>query len=313
MAHLGVGLSAEGSIRPTRFVGALDVESARRKLALAQMSARLTRARRKFHRLTGLTAVTSLRSSGRDLGEPESLSPPVHPKCAELLRTVADAPCDEQWHAHIRASQRSPRSHSHTCPLGLRCSCIPIFLGRSLVGVAKLVADSGTSSSDFSAATSTLELAVSLSCHESYVSVLRGELQAVSQHVRRPSQEDPVGVATAEDGAAFTSDSIVGRALDYLHRHHPEPDMSLRSVAAAVGCNGKYLTQLFTQVVGQRMHGYIVALRVARASRELLETDRPIKQIAIESGFGDTGHLVRAFHRHVGVTPSVYRRIFAGH
>ena len=60
------------------------------------------------------------------------------------------------------------------------------------------------------------------------------------------------------------------------------------------------------------MHGYIIGLRVERASRKLLDTDLPVKRIAVDSGFGDAGHLVRAFHRHVGVSPSQYRRIFAG-
>ncbi len=189
--------------------------------------------------------------------------------------------------------------------------------------MAKLVADAGTPASDFSAATVTLALTVSLSCHESYVSILRDEVQALRQRERRSGAVEPGGVAPAgdadavaatagDDGATFQSAAIVDRALDYLHLHHQERDLSLRAVAAALGCNGKYLTQLFTKVVGQHMHGYIVGLRVDRASRELLDTDLPIKQIAVNSGFGDAGHLVRAFHRHVGVSPSAYRRTFAG-
>jgi AraC-like DNA-binding protein len=60
------------------------------------------------------------------------------------------------------------------------------------------------------------------------------------------------------------------------------------------------------------MRGYIVALRVDRACRELLGTDLPIKRIALESGFRDAAGLSRVFHRQVGVSPSEYRRIFAG-
>jgi AraC-like DNA-binding protein len=91
-----------------------------------------------------------------------------------------------------------------------------------------------------------------------------------------------------------------------------DPELSLGAVAAAVECSPNYLTQRFTQVVGHHMHGYIVALRVDRACRELLVTDRPIKQVALESGFRDTAALSRTFHRQVGVSPSEYRRIFAG-
>jgi AraC-like DNA-binding protein len=104
----------------------------------------------------------------------------------------------------------------------------------------------------------------------------------------------------------------VDEALDYLERHHHEPGLSLQAVAAFVGCNGRYLTHLFTQAVGQRMRGYLVGLRVERVCRELLRADRPIKKIALDAGFRDAGQLARAFHRHVGVTPGAYRRIFGG-
>ena len=86
-----------------------------------------------------------------------------------------------------------------------------------------------------------------------------------------------------------------------------------RAVAAgALNSNSNDLTQRFTQIVGQRMHGYIVALRVDRACRELLSTDLPIKRIALESGLRETSGLSRVFRRQVGVSPSEYRRIFGG-
>ena len=93
-------------------------------------------------------------------------------------------------------------------------------------------------------------------------------------------------------------------------RGFDDPEFGLAAVAAALACNSNYLTQRFTQIVGQRMHSYIVALRVDRAGRELLSTDVPIKQIAAESGFRDSAGLSRVFHRHVGVSPSEYRQIF---
>jgi AraC-like DNA-binding protein len=154
--------------------------------------------------------------------------------------------------------------------------------------VAKLVVDSGTSADAFSSATATLALAVSSVCQESYTSVLW------------------------EERGAVDSGTIVDRALDHLHQRFVDPDLSLAAVAAALECSPNYLTQRFTQVLGQRMHGYIVALRVDRACRELLSTDLPIRRIAQESGFRDAAGLSRAFHRQVGVSPSEYRRIFAG-
>jgi AraC-like DNA-binding protein len=295
----------------------------RLRLALAQLPARLRRARKLFRDLTGFTAVTSLQSAIPKLGRPQSLRPPVHPRCVEQIRKVDDAPCDEQWDSHIRFSLRSRRSHSHTCPLALRCSCVPIYLGEALVGVAKVVVDGSTSADAFSSATATLALAVSSVCQESHASVLWDELYALRQRVtgfqRLESQRvptagntDPRTASPVDEGGVVDSRTIVDQALDYLHQHFIDADLSLRVVAEALECSPSYLTHRFTKLVGQRMRSYIVTLRVDRACHELLSNDLPIKQIALESGFRDAARLSRVFRRHVGVSPSEYRRIFAG-
>jgi AraC-like DNA-binding protein len=289
------------------------------KLALAQLPARLRRARRIFRDLTGLTAVTSLLRVAPELGDAPPLWAPVHPHCVEQIRTVGDAPCNEQWEFHIRSSLRSRRSHSHTCPLGLRCSCVPIYLGKSLVGVAKVVVDGGMPADAFSSATATLALAVSAVCQEAHTAVLWEELQALRQRVSgfqrfesRAGGPNERTASAAEEGGAVDGGTIVHRALDHLHQHFMDPDLSLAAVAAASKCSPNYLTQRFTETVGQRMRAYIVALRVDRACRQLLGTDLPIKRIALESGFRDAAAMSRAFCRQLGVSPSEYRRIFAG-
>jgi len=300
-----------------------EVEPRRLKLALAQLPARLQRARSVFHNLTGLTAVTGLRSAAPQHGDALPLSPPVHPLCVEQIRRADDPPCDAQWAFHIRSSLRSRQSHSHTCPLGLRCSCVPIYLGEDLVGVAKLVVDRRMSSDAFSSATGTLALAVASACQESYASVLWEELQALRQRVSAFQRLASPGVRSLgtppertgspdEETNIVDGGTIVDRALDHLHQCFTDPDLSRAAVASALNCSPNYLTQRFTQVVGQQLHDYIVTLRVERVCRLLLGTDLPIKQIALESGFRDTAALSHAFHRQVGVSPSEYRRIFAG-
>jgi AraC-like DNA-binding protein len=189
--------------------------------------------------------------------------------------------------------------------------------------VAKLVVDSGTSADALSSAKATLALAVSSVCQESYTSVLSEELQALRQRVsgfqrldspdaRRAGNPTEQTASPGEEGGVVGSGTIVDRALDHLHRHFMDPDLSLAAVSAALECNPNYLTQRFTQLVGQQMHGYIVALRVDHACCELLGSDLPIKRIALESGFRNAAALSRTFHRQVGVSPREYRRIFTG-
>ena len=223
---------------------------------------------------------------------------------------------------HTRAGRRSPRVHSHTCPLGLRCSCVPIQFDGRLIGVAKLVVGSETPDRTFSTATSVLELLVSGVCQESLVSGLSEEVGVLRRRVEElrqmQSKGDPLAAGAGPPDAGSELEAaqrrnltLVDNALAYLHRHYEKPALSLAAVAEDLGCNPRYLTARFTLIVGQHMHAYLVGLRVAHACRLLMETSLPIKEAAYASGFRGNAGLDHAFRRHVGVSPGEYRRIFA--
>ncbi len=142
--------------------------------------------------------------------------------------------------------------------------------------------------------------------------------QCMAEFQQIQSKKSPVAassdppVATPAPGAALRRNlTLVDSALSHLHRHYQTPALSLPAVAEALGCNPRYLTARFTLIVGERMHGYLVRLRVAHACRLLMETNVPIKEAAYASGFRGNGGLARAFRQHVGVSPGEYRRIFA--
>lgn len=292
------------------------------RLALVRLPRQMRRALRTFRKITGLTAVTSVATSLPESGTQSALSPPIHPRCAQRLRSVHTAPCKKQWLVHLRSSRRSADAISHACPIGLRCSCVPIRFDNHLVGVAKLVVDSEASDSAFSAATDVLKLVVSKTSEQSLVSVLSGQVAALQQRMsgldrvhlsiasgsagsERSSAEAAPGIAANENG------TVVDRALAYLNDHHQEPTLSLAEVAAALGCNPTYLTTRFTRLVGERMHAHLVRLRVEHACRLLIGNGMPIKETAWASGFKGPTQMARSFRLHVGVSPREYRRIFA--
>jgi len=181
---------------------------------------------------------------------------------------------------------------------------------------------SETSERAFSAGSNILKLIVSGISQDYFVSELLEELGALRQCVAQFRQIQLTGapvanrshppVASSDSGAAQRRNlTLVESALSHLHRQYQAPALSLPVVAEALGCNPRYLTTRFTLIVGERMHAYLVRLRVAHACRLLMDTNVPIKEAAYASGFRGSGGLARAFHRHVGVSPGEYRRIFA--
>lgn len=209
--------------------------------------------------------------------------------------------------------------HTHVCPLGMRCACVPLHWDDALVGMLKLVAGADMSMRHFRAAARVLGLVVSGVSQESAAARVSEEVSALTE----PREAGWTGAhdATARGGAQSEDSVAVERhergrlveaALSYLDRHYQAADLCLLSVARALGCNPRYLTTRFTRVVGERMHPHLLGLRVAHASRLLIETGMPVKEVAFASGFRDSTSLARAFRRRVGTSPGQYRRVFSG-
>jgi AraC-like DNA-binding protein len=283
----------------------------------------MRRALKLFRKITGRTAVASVATSAPARGEASALSPPVHPRCAKSLRLIPAPPCGEHWSIHLRAGRRSSRMHVHTCPIGLRCSCVPIHFGGRLVGVAKLVVDAGTPDAAFKTSLSVLDLVVSEACKDSAVNVLSEEVSLLRQRVTelqglqatdRLDARDLKSLQSAPDleAAHDAGAALVSRALAHLQSHYQDTTLSLRSVAKALECNPKYLTSRFSRVVGEHMHTYLVTLRVSHACGLLVRTHLRVKAIAAASGFPQSARMASAFRTHIGVSPKEYRRIFAG-
>jgi AraC-like DNA-binding protein len=104
--------------------------------------------------------------------------------------------------------------------------------------------------------------------------------------------------------------SHVGRmhdAMDRMEASCRDP-LSLGEVAASVGLSPFHFLRVFRSVTGTTPHQYLIGARLRLAVRMLLDTSRPVTEIAYEVGFQDLSNFVRTFHRVVGCSPRAYRR-----
>lgn len=69
-----------------------------------------------------------------------------------------------------------------------------------------------------------------------------------------------------------------------------------------------YFCRAFKQTFRETAHTYVVRRRLERAGTLMLTSDLPLSDIAQSCGFSDQAHLCKAFRRHHGITPSVWRR-----
>jgi len=104
-------------------------------------------------------------------------------------------------------------------------------------------------------------------------------------------------------------DVLVRRTLEFVH-YTPESQLSLSSVAAAVGTRASYLTHAFARHTGQPLYRYIMSLKLARALHRVTTTHDDLTQIALDLGFSSHSHFSAAFKSRYGMSPSEARNGF---
>ena len=97
-------------------------------------------------------------------------------------------------------------------------------------------------------------------------------------------------------------------AVDYLHAR-PLGPIQLDDVALAAGVHPAHLSRVFRTHYRCSVGQYVRRMRVDLAARELAGSQRPIAEIAAETGFADQSHFSRVFARLTGLTPARYRRL----
>jgi AraC family transcriptional regulator len=84
--------------------------------------------------------------------------------------------------------------------------------------------------------------------------------------------------------------------------------LSLADLSSACRLSCSHFSQAFRQTVGCPPHQWLLTQRVERSKQLLLNTDQPLSEIALVTGFADQSHFTRVFSQRVKVSPGVWRR-----
>lgn len=94
-----------------------------------------------------------------------------------------------------------------------------------------------------------------------------------------------------------------------IHERLRRPDLSVRSVAAAVGISERYVHKLFERT-GTSFSRYVMERRLDGAAADLRDAARatqPVGAIAFDWGFVDLSHFARRFRQRFDCAPSEWR------
>ena len=98
------------------------------------------------------------------------------------------------------------------------------------------------------------------------------------------------------------------RRLEAFVRDGLARDIRVEEMAALAGLSTGHFGRAFRQSYGVSPYQYVLAQRLARAQALLVETDRPIAEVASACGFGGPSQFGAQFLRAFGCAPRDYRK-----
>jgi len=118
---------------------------------------------------------------------------------------------------------------------------------------------------------------------------------------------------TETKGMVVADAAIVGarrvQIKRYIEANLRDPDLGVRSVAAAFGISPRYLHILFASE-NETVSSYILRRRLEECGKQLADAlwqRRTITEIAFGWGFNNATHFARVFRNHYGTSPRDYR------
>ncbi len=116
------------------------------------------------------------------------------------------------------------------------------------------------------------------------------------------------------------SDGTISRAIEVPHYHKltslrrkiyhsPAQHWNIQDICDNLGISKPYFHKLYLLAFGTTCTQDVIASRIAYAKKLLETTDNTVTVIAQQCGFETDIYFMRQFKRHIGITPTTYRRI----
>lgn len=97
--------------------------------------------------------------------------------------------------------------------------------------------------------------------------------------------------------------------IEYIEKNLYE-NLSLDHISKKMNYSKFYLERLFFKAMGCTIYKYIKTRRLEKAAKELIDTDKPISEIALEANYNSQQAFTLAFRKVYNYTPKAFRNIY---
>ncbi len=113
--------------------------------------------------------------------------------------------------------------------------------------------------------------------------------------------------ALAQQSQDLDKHDIAGRALRLLQQS-TDPQISLSQIAARMNLHPVTVSKLIKQDTGRNFVDHLIDYRMRMGKKMLLETNKPVFEIALDIGYSDFRYFSKVFKKTFGEAPQEYRK-----
>jgi AraC-like DNA-binding protein len=125
------------------------------------------------------------------------------------------------------------------------------------------------------------------------------EKLSVQKGRRLASTEYDISQATGKE-------QRINKVCGFMEQNFSKP-ISIDEAAKIINISKSGFCKFFKRTTGKTFSDYLNEIRIGNACYQLLETDKPVAQIARNAGFESVSYFNRIFHKKKNSTPSAFR------
>lgn len=101
--------------------------------------------------------------------------------------------------------------------------------------------------------------------------------------------------------------SNVKRMINFIHKNY-ERQICVRAITSCANLSESHGSRLFKRITGFSIYSFLIEYRIRMSLEELMNTNKPVTEIAYDSGFASVSNFIASFRRIAGCTPQNCRR-----
>lgn len=102
---------------------------------------------------------------------------------------------------------------------------------------------------------------------------------------------------------------FIQKVSEIIHREISNFELSTQLIAEKMHMSTSHLNRKIKSMTDLSTTGYILSIRLNKAKKVLITTQKAIGEVAMECGFSDFAYFSRTFKKEFGITPSQYQRM----